>query len=370
MPTVNGTRRSPLHHADIISREEADLLYPMIPWRDLLAGEADNLSLSLAKSEEEFLATPGARSLHISRSWDVDSFLARITSLAAFKGGFRLQYKPPYLAGFRRNANATFAGHSVHRLKNIQFGTSLLAQGFGYECHVVFPHMPLKVEREVRPHHIQDIHRTEVTKDIHLNDEEQRYWIDRIVFPAVRHVLPHTLRQHLPLGFSDVCGKTRVKREAMPLSRGADMNYFDLIPEDYLEAFWNHIVEATSADTGTVARSFQNPILVLAAHDLKAVLAAPTALQARAKFLDHIDQLFNHTAALFPPDDSTLDFGCRDTPDGDTNITLLRKQTCLSHWAEGFSATIDPIAAVKPALYPWMMTRDAGSATAELGAGN
>lgn len=75
----------------------------------------------------------------------------------------------------------------------------------------------------------------------------------------------------------------------MPLSRGADINYFDLIPKDYLKAFWNHIVEATSADTGTVARSFQNPILVLAAHNLKAVLAAPTTLQARAKFLDYID---------------------------------------------------------------------------------
>jgi hypothetical protein len=51
-----------------------------MPWRELLSAGPDAPKLSLARTEDEFLDSASSAGLMIHRTWDIDSFIARVTS--------------------------------------------------------------------------------------------------------------------------------------------------------------------------------------------------------------------------------------------------------------------------------------------------
>jgi hypothetical protein len=118
-------------HASNIQRPQ-----PLLPWRKLLAGGTGNIpKLSFCKSERGVSCT-------IQRRWDIDSFIARATTLGVHRGGFSLNFKPRFLNIIKQNQRVLVHGYQIHKLKQIHLGRGLLAAGFDYNCYIVFPHMP------------------------------------------------------------------------------------------------------------------------------------------------------------------------------------------------------------------------------------
>ncbi|KAK3167768.1 hypothetical protein OEA41_004213 [Lepraria neglecta] len=72
-----------------------------VDWQELLGGRSysDILeqALSIAKSAEAFEQAERRTDPWVRRSYDMDSFIARVTILAVHRQGFRLAYRPPYL---------------------------------------------------------------------------------------------------------------------------------------------------------------------------------------------------------------------------------------------------------------------------------
>ena len=164
--------------------------YP-IHWKSLLAGgEEEILRLSFPLSEIE---SPELN-YEIQRRWDIDSFIAHAATLGVHRGGFSLSYKPSYLRRIVQNQRVTICGYQVHKLKQLRLGHGLLAGGFGYDCHVFFPHMPLGKGQST-----------------HLSNSAQSIWLDHIVLPSLRATCPPDIVQHHPCSFADANFKANVK---------------------------------------------------------------------------------------------------------------------------------------------------------------
>ncbi|KAJ9653124.1 hypothetical protein H2201_009176, partial [Coniosporium apollinis] len=241
-----------------------------VPWRPLLAGgEGDPPKLGICRSESRFQGT----GRDIDRRWDVDSFVARITTLAVHRGGFDLAYRPPYSRRITQNQRIRINGHPVHKLKQLRLGVGLAAYGFRYECHVFFPHMAVKAKGET-----------------HLSDKEQAIWIDNIVLPALRRSCGQRrdVYQHHPHSFADAKSKAEVKQEVCTSGTGYTMDIKYTVPEDCLHSFWTEVLRLSHAHDGdgnvVPHNAFQDPFLVISGHGLKLSSKRDTFELARRTF--------------------------------------------------------------------------------------
>ena len=118
--------------------------YP-IPWKSLLAGgEDETLKLSLELSENE---SPNVN-YYIRQRWDIDSFIVHAPTLRVHRGGFSLLYKPLYSRRIVQNQQVIIYGYQIYKLKQLQLGHGISAGGFGYNCYVFFPYMPIRKDQE------------------------------------------------------------------------------------------------------------------------------------------------------------------------------------------------------------------------------
>lgn len=330
-------------HASTIQKPQ-----PLLPWRRLLAGgTGDILKLSFQKSEREFVYA----NRDVQRRWDVDSFIARATTLAVHRGGFSLSFKPRFLSTINQNPRVLIQGHQIHKLKQIRLGHGLFSAGFGYNCHIFFPHM-------------------KKAEETHLSDETQAIWIDRIVIPALKRVCPTDVLHHFPLSYAHADGKANVKREAFITSTGIAMDVRYTIAETYLNEFWLAIVQEANSFTGegkVEADAFSNPFLVVSGHGLKLATKQDTLADTCQSFHAHLEQCFRTDARQFAWEDCWLDLGMEDVPHNNNDgITLLRKAHCLDDWAEQLSCPNSNTHRSNVERYPWTSTRDAGSISVEL----
>jgi hypothetical protein len=344
----------PLQSQSLLSCDENSSRFP---WRLLLAGGDDPPRLSLVKAEQECLGLPGVTGLKIQRSCDVDSFLARITTLAAHRGGFNLAYYPPFLRRITQNQYIKIHGYKVHKMKNLRLGTGAFSQGLNYDCHVVFPHMPVPSKAET-----------------HLTDIQQAFWIDRIIVRALRHTCPNHIIQHHPRSFGDAKAKAVVKQEAFFQGSKQAMDPRYLIPEEFLSIFWEEVlrlVEAAVVAEPERGGEFRDLFLVVSGHDLKLIHGSSSGERTRSRFLHYLDTCFDFQPDIFPEDDCWLDFGWEDTPvDSDVPVTLVRKASCLRYWTDRFQSPTGLSAKINPQFFRWFLTRDAGSARVALGTTN
>ena len=128
--------------------------------------------------------------------------MARITTLAVFKGGFNLAYRPPYSTGITQSMQVSMLGHQVHKVKNIRLGQGSLSGGYQYFCHVVFPHMP----EGKKP-------------DVHVSKKIEKKWIDNIVLSALEKTCPNHILQHHPFSFAQMATQSEVQKEIHPRTK-------------------------------------------------------------------------------------------------------------------------------------------------------
>lgn len=346
----SGIRNYPLDLPTIASRNEDSNDHRHIPWQSLLAGGDENPpKLSFSKSENRF----EGRDVRIHRRWDVDSFIARATTLAAHRGGFNLAYRPPHLRRITQNPRIRIQGHQIQRLKQLRLGQGLAAAGFGYECHVFFSHMAVQKGGET-----------------HLLDRAQAVWVDHIVLPALEHSCSSGVYQHHPHSFADADFKARIKQECFTTVTGQAMDIRYVIPESCLDAFWAEIERLSyeHPGDGRVPRdAFRNPFLVISGHGLKLYTKRDTLELARNDFLRHLGQCVNFDTERIPPENCWMDLDLEDTTnDLDRGVTLLRKLHCLDNWATKFACLDHAAHLIKTRRYHWALTRDSGSANVEL----
>ena len=286
--------------------------------------------------------------LIIRRHWDIDSIFFGMSSLAVHRRGFYFALRPPFLRRITQNARVTIHNLPLHKTKQLRIGYGVGDAGLQASTYVMFPHLRIPVRGET-----------------HLTTAEQTCWVDDIIAPALRETCGHEIRQHWPRGFSDADRKARCKGEHMG-NPGQPIDLKYVIPASRCRVFWDCVLRKSEEHP-----DFRQPALVVAAHNLKLHTQRPTAAQAKADFIQHLESCYDldgeHT---FRTNDSWIDLGVEDVPVSD-RVTLLRKTHCLEQWASAFR---DPQDQQRLRLtverYPFMLTRDAGSISVELGTSN
>ena len=356
---------------ELLDDRGKDRLGARAAWRAVLAGCAEGerpASLSLERSQHEYLCSEDAKTLKIERTWDVDSFLARVTTPAVHVDHFEFYVKPAFGSQWTQDARITFRGQKVHTMKQLRLGWSGSSRGRGFFWHVFFPHMPTSYDRPVSEPAARQ--RSQIDLTTMLTQSQQAVWLDRIVFPALAASCPSQVKQHWPTSSADVFSKAKVKGEKYITGQDGDIDLHYSIPGEYVEAFWAAVL-ANAQDA--TCRHFNDPLFVLVAHDLKLRTMRRTPAQARDAFVALMKSTFTYHEETFPPDDQWLDFGSEDTPTDrpGPGVTLLRRRSCLEHWVQRWACPQSSGATKSTArFWNWAMTRDAGSADLELGTTN
>ena len=340
-------------------------------WKAVLAGCSQGdvpLHLSLEQSQRDYLCSDDAQALRITRTYDVDSFLARVTTPAVHKGDFTLCLKPAFGSRWTQDARVTFRDCKVHTMKQLRLGWGALSRGFGLQLHVFFPHMP--TQRARAANEFIAGHRSHIDLTQMPTESQQADWLDHVIFPALATSCPSHIRHHYPTSSADVFAKAKVKREKYVTGQDGDLDLHYTIPERCGEAFWAAVI--ANAQDPTLAQ-FHDPLFVVVAHDLKLHTMEDTPLRARRAFDQLIDRSFIYSEDTFPPDDQWVDFGMEDTPidRSGEGVTLLRRRPCLHRWVERFACpqASGPTKSTSR-FWNWAMTRDAGTADLELGTTN
>ena len=349
----------PLATHGILERSNTFDDFQNVRWEALLAGRpSGGPSLNFVQTEADFLGNRDRAQFDIHRSWDVDSFMARATSLGAHRGGFSLSFTPPFKRRITQNQRIRFYGKNIHKLKQLRLGHGLKAGGYSYECHVFFPYLP-----------VPDFGET------HLTLKEQAYWYDECVLPALFQVCDADLKHHLPRTWSEVESKSRVNQEIHLSGREEPVDLRYTLPEGILHTFWSRLLESftdtdvTDQDDNesiiSTNQRFRDPFLVVSGHNLKYHTKAKDPVAARANFQQHIGECFNFDYIV--REECWMDFGMEDFPVGnDEPITLLQKSCCLETWMKQFACPKHHSRLTKPQLFPWHLTREAASASVEL----
>lgn len=340
-----GVPQFPLDVAGLAFAHEHPGQIHQVDWGELLAG-GENTAFELDFSAEEISNWQDI--LEILRQWDIDSVIASASTLAVHRGGFRLSYSPLFHGRITQNQRIRIKGHKLHQVKQLEAGRGLLSGGLGYKCYMLFPKMPLSDDGET-----------------FLTLEAQRLWYDEVILPALRHACPADVCQHHPSSFSDLRYKANVKQECFPTGAGQPIDIQELIPEQYVEAFWARVVELSNGPGSPGNGQFQDVFLVVCCHGMKLSSKSETVAGAA----DALKRSFQTCFAFDTADPSWecwVDLGIEDTPVHDAGVTLLRKSQCLRQWAQCFACPDHDKDLIRTTEYPWNTTRDAGSASVEL----
>lgn len=320
-----------------------------IDWEKLVASNLEEPVVLSLRAEEVKTEQLDVR---VYRRWDIDSFIAEMSSLGQHCLGFKMFYSPPFLSRITQNSRLKFRGYQLHKLKQLAMGEGLLSSGAGYTCHVHFPHMPVSDQAET-----------------HLSHAAQRVWFEEIVLPALRDSCPVDIWNHHPCSFDDIQGKANVKSEAFVQGAKQAIRIGYNVPQQYLDSFWQRIVELANAyrpPMGQFAGQFRNPLLAVSGHGLKLFTKADSVEEAAQQYLTHLGEIFSFD--LEDPEwQCWVDLAAEDTPQCDTEaITLIWKPWCLDQWASGFVSSKAKAQHVKITSYRWQSTRDGGSSSVEL----
>ncbi|KAI4154771.1 MAG: hypothetical protein LQ341_000296 [Variospora aurantia] len=347
----------PLHHPKILTRDGPHNDFRNIQWESLLAGKPEPPRLDFAASERNCLERISDLNIQLDREWDVDSFIAHVTTLAVHKSAFKLTFCPPYLQRITQNQRITINGYAPHRCKHIRLGYSVSSKGWGYDTYVLFPHMKMPPWFRVK--------NPANTASTYVSHDYQNVWIDHIIIPALEATCGTKILSRYPATFEDAYHTACINKEVSAGS-GQPIDPAYPIPAENLRAFWARV-----KDRANQRPEFRNPTLMLCAHGFKSTVPVnrKNPNEMRMDFLAYLDMLFDTSPDIMPPREAYLDIGFDDSPTHG-GVTLLLKEPCLQQWGKGFHCPQSNQARTNVALYPWMMTRDAASMSVELGSRN
>ena len=138
------------------------------PWEEALSGGAAPPRLDISKSHQP--------DLELATRFDIDAVIAEASSLEALRG-FRFSYYPRPNRNLQKPIHVWFHGQRLHLCRHIRFGEAIHAQDV--QVFIGFPRMP-------------------VVKETFLTEEQHALWIDGVVLPSLRSILPPTSMQHFP----------------------------------------------------------------------------------------------------------------------------------------------------------------------------
>ena len=231
------------------------------PWQEALSGGAERPHLNMAKSHR-LDPEPAAR-------FDVDAFIAEATSLEALRG-LRFSYYPRPNRNLSKPIHVWFHGRRLHLCRHIRFGEAIHAQDI--EVYVGFPNLPL-------------------VKETYLTEEQHALWIDGVVLPSLRSVLPRTSMQHFPATWAIGASKMRAKHNE---HRTWDVGGTNAIHYAVKEAFMPGLWEAMLATVSDPRLSiFRGMFIVLQTYGTKLVWNDSCFSTLRTNVLTDLDKSIN-----------------------------------------------------------------------------
>lgn len=349
------------------SRERAS----SVPWEAILAGVEDpseavggvappgrpRLSLERSCVREE-------RKVQVVRSYDIDAVIMPLRSLAAHTSGFNVVYCPSYMRTIAKGWHVRVGPYAIEPQKCAHV---YLGRGFhtaDFRTYVFFPHMRGPGARAGR-------HRSRARRRRPLTAENQRFWVDRILLPAVHETADSRTLQRHPRSYDDAVGWARARQKetatgaarafselAYPLpTRGA---FIEQTPDiNALDDLW----QAVKRRAARAPPQWRNPQLITVTYGCKDRYSAWAWEHLRDAVREDLRWRFDMRHASLRH--TYVDFAYEDiaaTPDpGHAAVTLLRRAACNE--ADLRSLGLER----RAQRFNWHATADAGSVRAEPG---
>jgi hypothetical protein len=304
----------------------------------------------------------------VHRQWDIDSIWLGATDLAAIRppNDFRLSFLPPFSLNLATDQVIQPHGLDLANTRHIPLG-SFNTPGARFTVLLFFP----ASARSTGP--------TTSTTSNALSLERQKDLYDDIIIPAAYETVRDPVRQEIPRTFDMVYAKSRSYQEkpgmgrwdAEDASRAFQLSY--TIPAADLASFWRSVVAKANelripTRRGEPAAYFQNPRLLMQAHDLKNTFAAPTLTETLSHFeqtvMSHVDpaKVDMHSCWLdIGMRDYVASTGTRESRRSDP-FTLLWKSQCNRRLQERLSMAAPDTTLVAKHFRSFLL-RDTGTLT-------
>ena len=263
-------------------------------------------------------------------TWDIDSIIGRATSLAVAQQGLRMTFFPSRLRNIVKDVHLTHNFHlsdengrfkrvniPYHKIPHLYLGS---IHGIDLTIYVFFP----------------KLFRPKATNNF-LTDKHLEQWVDAILLPTLKGVLPGSILHHLPRSFF------QAKRDSSATSRETGVQDTDegrilnralhyYIQGEFLDIIWSMIVEKCNQEG---YQHFAESFLVVNGKNLKLMTQQPTPAEAIEKFVKLLSQTCN--LSKFSPDFTYVDDGKEITPQPDEDLgglTYLWRRCCLKSYIE------------------------------------
>ncbi|KJZ69025.1 hypothetical protein HIM_11584 [Hirsutella minnesotensis 3608] len=291
------------------------------PWEEALSGSAAPPRLNMAKSHQP--------DEEVAAQFDVDAVLAEVSSLQAFRG-FRFSYYPRAQRNLQKPIHVQFHGKQLHLCRHIRFGEALFAHDI--HIYIAFPRMPL-------------IHET------FLTEEQHALWINGVVLPSLRGILPPTSMQHYPATWAIGASLMRARHnEHRTLDVGGTNPIHYAVSEASVPGLWEAMLARLSDPRLSI---FRGMFIVFEMYGTKLMWAGTSFSSLRDNVLSALDKSIDRRYLI--PEKTYFDVG-KETISRATRVHWW-KTCCLQHWL----GSADPQSHFARRIYPVCGARDAAS---------
>ncbi|KAH8658902.1 hypothetical protein BGZ61DRAFT_540415 [Ilyonectria robusta] len=292
------------------------------PWEEALSGGAAPPVLNMAKSHQP--------DEEVAAQFDVDAVLAEVSSLRAFRG-FRFSYYPRPQRNLQKPIHMRFHGKQLHLYRHIHFGEALFAHDI--HIYIAFPSMLL-------------------INETFLTEEQHTLWIDGVVLPLLRSILPPTSMQHFPATWAIGASQMRAKHNKhRTLDIGGTNPIYYAVNEASVPGLWEAMLSRLSDPRFHI---FRGMFIVFEAYGTKLMWTDTSFSTLRENVLSALNKSIDRRYLI--PEKTYFNVG---------KETVLRaprvywwKTCCLQHWLD----SADPKARMERHIHPVSSTRDAASA--------
>ena len=266
-------------------------------WKTVLAGTPSRPSLEIHRSDQHDLSPV--------RRFDVDAFIAEATSLEALRG-LRFSYYPRPMQNLHQPIHISFHGRALHHCRHIRFGEGLYNEHLW--VYIAFPQISY-------------------SKETYLSKDQHALWIDKIVLPSLREILPPTLMQHYPSTWAFGAAKMRAKNnEHRTWDVGGINPIHYAIREEFLPGLWERMLEKLHDPR---LADFRGMFIVLQTYGTKLVWNHSSFSQLRREVQIQLSRSirFNHLNLSH----IYVDLGKESITQSLPRIHWW-KHCCLNHW--------------------------------------
>ncbi len=189
-------------------------------------------------------------------------------------------------------------------------------------------------------------------RETYLTEEQHALWIDEVVLPSLRQVLPPTAMQHFPPTWAHGASKMRAKHNEHRTRDvgGSDPVHYP-VQEQYLPGLWHRMLEKLSKPS---LAEFRGMFMVIQVYGTKLVWHNSSVSRLRYDFKRELESIVNLDHLILSK--TFVDVG-KETVSSGSNRVHWWKRCCLRQWI----ASMCPGKHVRTRYYPVSGLRDAGA---------